>query len=225
MSVALPLVLALLSAPVPCTGSGPGCTVEVEVNGRDLAMVVDTGADLTVLTTEGARRAGLRVGRDAPYIIVRGVAGQSVARLARTTVQVGDFEEEDVLVAVIDDLDLGRRAAGLLGMSFLERFRTQMGGQLALEPIDAGDRDTKGGRGRAWWSLRFRQVRARLQTYQSLMNRAKALDREVESQFGRSASGDNLEDMMQRLAEFMEAEQSKLQNQAARAAVPLEWRR
>ena len=212
-------------AAVPCRGSGPGCTVQVEINRRDVPMVVDTGADITVLTKAGARRVGVRTDRDSPYIIVRGVAGQSVARLARATVQVGAFEEEDVLIAVVDDMDLGGRAAGLLGMTFLERFRTRMSSQLELEPIDANDREKKGGRGRTWWRLRFRQVDARLRAYESLLGRAKALDRQVEAQFGTSASGDDLEDMMKRLRDFMEAEQTELRTQAARAAVPLEWRR
>jgi hypothetical protein len=100
-----------------------------------------------------------------------------------------------------------------------------MGRQLELEPIDANDREKKGGRGPTWWKLRFRQVDARLRAYESLLGRAKALDRQVEAQFGTSASGDDLEDMMKRLRDFMEAEQTKLRTQAARAAVPLEWRR
>lgn len=218
------VVLAGLFA-VPCTGSGPGCTVTARVNGRNADLVVDTGADLTVFTSDGARRVGVRTDRRSPYIMVRGVTGATVARLARATIRVGEHEEEDVLVAVVDELDLGRRAVGLLGMTFLERFQSRLGGSLELEPIDAQDREKRGGRGRSWWSLRFRQVDARLQAYRHLIGRAKAADRQIEASIGTSATGDNLEDMIERLTEFMEAEATKLRTRAARAAVPLEWRR
>jgi clan AA aspartic protease (TIGR02281 family) len=221
---ALSLAAASLAA-VPCGGRGPGCTVPVEVNGRQMPLVVDTGADLTVLTPDGARRAGLRLGRDAPYIPVRGVAGATTARLAWATVEVGGHREEGVMVAVVEELALGGGAVGLLGMTFLERFHTRMGADLALEPIDARDAETKGGRGRSWWSLRFRQVRARLDGYRALLGTAKARDREIEASIGRSASGESLENMIERLTTFMEAEHERLQNAAARAAVPHAWRR
>jgi len=210
---------------VPCAGSGPGCTVEATVDGRRMPLVVDTGADLTVLTRDGARRAGIRTERDAPYIFVRGVAGTSVAWLARATITVGRHEEEDVLVAVVDDLDLGQRAVGLLGMSYLERFDAQMGHRLELEPVDADDPEKRGGRGRSWWRLRFRQVDARLDAYRSLVAVARSADRKIESSIGTSASGDSLEDMVERLTEFMKTSQRRLRQSAARAAVPLDWRR
>lgn len=225
MVFAAAIALSVSFLGVPCVGAGPGCTVQTQVNGRDARLVVDTGADLTVLTRQGARSLGVRVGPDSPYIVVRGVAGTSVAQLARATVSVGEFKEEDVLVAVLDELDLGGRAVGLLGMTYLERFRTRMGASLELEPIDANDRERRGGRGPTWWRLRFRQTTGRLEAYESMVRRAKEADREIEAAIGKSASGDSLEDMIRRLTEFVEDEQTKLRNAAARAAVPHEWRR
>lgn len=217
------LTLLLLST-VPCRG-GTGCTVDARVQGSSVPLLVDTGADVTVLTAEGARRAGLRVGSDAPTIVVNGAGGQATARLVFARIKVGDFEEPDVLVAVMDDLDLGGRAVGLLGMTYLERFDARIGRSLELVPVDAEDEERRGGRGRTWWSMRFRAMNARKPAFQRAMESAEAHDRRTERAYGRSATGENMSSMMQTLMRFMEASDRRLRTEAARHAVPESWRR
>ena len=210
---------------VPCKGAGQACVVRVKVGSATLPLVYDTGADLTVLSGVAARRAGIRVGRDSPKILTRGVGGARWAYLARVNIKVGKFEEEDVLIAVIPKLDVGR-GAGLLGMTFLERFKVSLGfEELELTPVDQGQSPRKKGRGANWWKVRFRSNQRRLSRYAQELERAKAIDAKVESMYGKDPGGDNLERQVRRLKGFMEAEQTKLQNEAGRYSVPLEWRR
>ncbi|MEM6371054.1 MAG: hypothetical protein AAF851_22410 [Myxococcota bacterium] len=110
-------------------------------------------------------------------------------------------------------------------MTFLERFDTQMGVSLSLKPIDADDAVRKGGRGPTWWSLRFRQVDVRAQLYEQAVGGAKRLDRALERTYGEADTGESVEDNMKRMAAFWGEEQRKLQNKAARYAIPHDWRR
>jgi len=218
------LALALAAYSVPCAGGGPGCNVKATVGRARMVLKVDTGADLTVLSADAARRAGIRPDPDAPTINIRGVNGVSRAQLAHVEVDVGGFEEDGVLVAVMPELELGGGAQGLLGMTYLERFDTQLGAALELTPIDAHDSEKKGGRGRSWWSLRFRQVDARARAYRSAVADAQQIDRRMEATYGEAANGGSVEDFVKRLSKFMDEAQRKLQNKAARYAVPRSWR-
>lgn len=219
------LTHALLAlAAVPCSGP-TGCTVQAEVEGRDLPLLVDTGADLTVLTAAGARRAGVRVPADAPVIVIRGAGGRSTAKLAFAEISVGEYEEPDVLVAVMDDLDLGGRSMGLLGMTFLERFRARVGRQLELEPVDADDRARRGGRGPSWWRLRFREFGQRKPAFERAIRAAKKADRQTRRTYGRDPSGRTITKSLERLKAFLDAAERRLKNEAARHAVPRAWRR
>lgn len=223
----LSLVSTLLVASVPCSSgaTGQSCVVETKIGYAKLPMVMDTGADLTVLTKKGAERAGIRVERDTPRIVVQGAGGKSVGYLVRAKVQVGNHREDDVLVAVMPALDIGR-AQGLLGMSFLERFHVSLGsGNITLTPIDAKDPEKRGGHGKSWWQLRFRENRRRLEIYNRLMPVAKKLNEQIEAAYGKSADGENVEKMAKRLRDFMEEEATSLANDAGRHAVPHEWRR
>ena len=133
-----PLLLAVLAAPVPCKGEAGRCVVEVQINGSRLRLLVDSGADITVLTGGAGSRAGISADRDAPVISTRGVGGNAPAVLGRAKIKVGDQEESSVLLAVMPSLALGD-IDGLLGMSFLERFRFSVGAR-ALEQALAGEK-------------------------------------------------------------------------------------
>jgi hypothetical protein len=197
----------------------------VTVNRATLPLIVDTGADITLLTESAARRAGVRLGPDHPTIVVGGVGGRRAVQLAHVDIEVDGHRETDVLVAVMKDLDLGRRGVGLLGMTFLERFRVSVGRSLDLVPIDADDPVRKGGHGASWWRLRFRQTDARMRAYRSMAASARDVDRQIEAAFGQSADGESYAKAVARLQAFFEAEKRKLRNHAARHAVPMEWRR
>jgi clan AA aspartic protease (TIGR02281 family) len=219
------ILWSLLVPTVPCTNGGsPGCVVETRIQGTSLPLQVDSGADITMLTLQAAKKAGLRFDASSPIITMNGVAGRTAAFLVRVNVEVGSEKEEGVLIAVAP-VNLGR-ADGLLGMSFLERFRFALDrGELKLQPIDQAENPRPGGRGRSWWSLRFAQSKRRLDQYQRAMSAAKEIDKQTQSEIGVDASGIDLSEIMRRLKKLEEEELDELTNAAARGSVPLEWRR
>ena len=197
--------------------------VDVKVNGTTLRLKVDTGADITALTARAAQRAGIRLGAKDPVIILSGASQDFYGSLTRTSVQVGKHPEKEVMVVVAPGLQVGR-VDGLLGMSYLERFRMSVGDELELTPIDDGAKDRRGGRGERWWRLIFRKVKTRRALYERALGAAKKVDAEIEAQFGRSLSGENLESYIRKLRDFMRDYEHRLQNQASRFSVPRPWR-
>ena len=220
MSVSAIFLFGLFHA-VPCVGDGAGCSVDVRVGSASMRMVVDTGADLTILSRKAARRAGIRLDRESPLIFIRGVNGMSVAALASVKIRVGTFEEQDVLVAVVPELGMD----GLLGMTFLERFKFGFGGRsLELEPPDK-DEEKRGGHGPSWWSLRFKENRERLARYEQMLPAAKDVDESIAGEIGTSPDEITLTEITNRLRNFTQEETDRLSTEAARASVPNEWRR
>ncbi len=92
---------------------------DVEVNGRTINAVVDTGATGVALSYEDARSIGLRLS-DADFTMDSQTAN-GTARIAPVTldrVQIGDIEIRDVQAFVAEP---GKLFQTLLGMSFLRR--------------------------------------------------------------------------------------------------------
>jgi aspartyl protease family protein len=93
----------------------------VEINGRPIDVLVDSGASLVALTYDDARRAGLYV-RDGDYTH-RVSTANGPARVAPVTldrVSIGDITVRNVPAAVSEP---GKLATSLLGMSFLGRLQ------------------------------------------------------------------------------------------------------
>jgi aspartyl protease family protein len=114
-------------------GARPGRTVEiragrhghyqanVEINGRAIDVMVDTGATIVALTFDDARRAGVHV-RNGDYT-QRVNTANGIARVAPVTlerVSIGDITVRNVPAAVSEP---GKLATSLLGMSFLARLQ------------------------------------------------------------------------------------------------------
>jgi len=95
------------------------------INGRDITVMVDTGASIVALTYEDAERAGIFV-RPADYTHQVSTAN-GIARIAPVMldrVQIGDITVRNVRAAVSER---GKLATTLLGMTFLGRLsRTEM---------------------------------------------------------------------------------------------------
>ena len=221
-----PLLFALflLEPSVPC-GGRPSCVLSARVKSTRLPLLVDTGADLTVLSESAASRAGIRVDSNSPQIPIKGVTGNSWAYLARARIKIGEYDEPEVLIAVMKNLQVGKGAKGLLGMTFLERFRYGLDGRsLNLLPIDEKE-DKSRGRGRSWWRRRFRSNAKRLRYYQRLVGSARKWDKSVETRFGEAADGRNATYYAKKLRDFMEEGAESLKMEAARRSVPLDWRR
>ncbi|MBS0237359.1 MAG: TIGR02281 family clan AA aspartic protease [Proteobacteria bacterium] len=106
---------------------------EADINGRDIDVMVDTGASLVALTYEDARRAGISV-TPSDFTHTAQTAN-GVARVAPVTIQrisIGDITVRNV-AGVVSERGASERT--LLGMSFLGRLsRVEMrGGTLVLQ--------------------------------------------------------------------------------------------
>jgi aspartyl protease family protein len=106
---------------------------DVEINGRRVEVMVDTGASQVALTFEDASRAGIHVGDRDFTQMVRTANG--VARVAPVTldrVSIGDITVRNVPASVSERGMLGTT---LLGMSFLKRLSSvgMRGGTLILQ--------------------------------------------------------------------------------------------
>jgi aspartyl protease family protein len=106
---------------------------DAEINGRDIDVMVDTGASLVALTYEDAERVGFFV---RPSDFTRSArTANGIARVAPVTIpriSIGDITVRDVQ-AVVSERGASERT--LLGMSFLGRLsRVEMrGGTLVLQ--------------------------------------------------------------------------------------------
>jgi aspartyl protease family protein len=106
---------------------------DIEVNGRTLNAVVDTGATLVILRYEDARALGLVFPGDRFDIAVRTANGTGHARRVELrSVRIGPISLNNVEGLAVEQ---GALATNLLGMSFLKRlsrFEAQRG-TLVLE--------------------------------------------------------------------------------------------
>ncbi|WP_118134854.1 TIGR02281 family clan AA aspartic protease [Oceanicella sp. SM1341] len=89
-----------------------------EVEGRSVALLVDTGASLVLLRHDDAERIGLDMSGLQYTIPVTTANGRSyVAPVVLSSVRIGDVELREVRGAVAEE---GKLQSSLLGMSFLE---------------------------------------------------------------------------------------------------------
>jgi clan AA aspartic protease (TIGR02281 family) len=112
-------------ARVPFPGMADVTTVVAVINGMPGNFLLDTGASYVAVTTAFASKAKLSVdaGTRLPMKTVAGTASADLGYA--TTVAVGKAEAQGVPVAVIRGVSdpFGNQLDGLLGMSFLARFR------------------------------------------------------------------------------------------------------
>jgi aspartyl protease family protein len=92
---------------------------ELEVNGRRVRFMVDTGASEVVLSRRDAERVGIDPARLAYLGIARTANGtMATAPVRLGVVRFGDFADTDVPASVSG----GALDVSLLGMSYLDRF-------------------------------------------------------------------------------------------------------
>lgn len=94
----------------------------VAVNGRNVAMIVDTGASSIVLTPEDAAKAGIdsrNLAYNIPVLTANGRTYAARVRLKKVAIGPLDRADVDALVA-----KRGAMTQSLLGMSFLSRLRS-----------------------------------------------------------------------------------------------------
>jgi aspartyl protease family protein len=105
----------------------------VEINGRRIEVLVDSGASIVALTFDDARRAGLFVRpSDFTHRVSTANGPASVAPVVLDRVSIGDITVRNVPAAVSEP---GKLNTSLLGMSFLNRLQRldMRGGILILQ--------------------------------------------------------------------------------------------
>jgi clan AA aspartic protease (TIGR02281 family) len=192
---------------VPLQRDGSAMLVETFVSGTVRArLLLDTGAEFTVLSTAVARRLAVNLG-DAAIIPLRSASGVFFSPMIKVqSITVGDAAAYDVEVIVHDatpGLD------GLLGMSFLDNFLVTIStsnARLILTPLtDSMDAELYGGRPKDWWIRKFRFYRSQIESLTG-------------SSSGRYALA------MERSLRYFRTELEALERQASQAGVPRRWR-
>ncbi len=106
---------------------------DAEINGRNIGVLIDTGATMVALTYEDAQRAGLSI-RDSDFTHRVSTANGTgrIAPVMLDRISIGEITVHNVQAAVTEP---GRLNKSLLGMAFLGRLsRTEMrAGVLVLE--------------------------------------------------------------------------------------------
>ena len=207
----LPERLSIAPAPpsyaVPLRRDGNAMLVEALVGGTvRTRLLLDTGAEFTVLSTAAARRLALNLGSTA-VIPLRSASGVFFAPMLKVqSIAVGDAVVYDVEVIVHDatpGLD------GLLGMSFLDNFLVTISTsdeRLILAPLtDSMDAERYDGHSKDWWIRKFRFYRTQIETLKGYSGSRYALE-------------------MERTLRYFRAELEALERQASQAGVPRRWR-
>jgi aspartyl protease family protein len=116
---------------VPVTRVGRSLVVQVRINGlREARLIVDTGADITVLSSDIARDLGLNGSGRSTSMTLNTVGGSVRADVVRVeSLGVGTAEVKNVAVAVHDLPDAQAGVDGLLGLTFLDRFLVTLDAQ------------------------------------------------------------------------------------------------
>jgi clan AA aspartic protease (TIGR02281 family) len=100
-------------------------TLPVVINGVRCVMILDTGASFVSLKRTFAQKASVAVDQDSTVQLhtANGIAGGKLGRAS--TIQLRSLQAEDVAAVVQDDAKatFGNGVDGLLGMSFLSRFK------------------------------------------------------------------------------------------------------
>jgi clan AA aspartic protease (TIGR02281 family) len=205
LSVAL--TPASMSYEVPLRRAGNAMLVEAVVDRtRHAHLLLDTGAELTVLSTAVARSLALNL-RDAAVMPLRSASGVFFAPMMKVqSITVGDAAVYDVEVVVHDatpGLD------GLLGMSFLDNFSVTISGsghKLILTPLTENPQaELYGGHPQDWWSRKFRFYRSQIDSVKRYM-------------------GLRYTPELERTLRYFRAALEALDRQAAQVGVPRHWR-
>jgi len=97
-------------------------TATVDVNGKPISMIVDTGASSIVLRPEDAKKAGINIDKLTYRIPVLTANGRTMAaRVRLDEVAIGPLDRTKVEALVARP---GALTQSLLGMSFLSRLRS-----------------------------------------------------------------------------------------------------
>jgi len=124
---------------IPVTKIGRSLVVRAKLNGsRDARLILDTGAEITVLSHAVALDAGLLPSQTVATVTLNTAGGSVRADVFRVgSVSLGEAEAKNVTTAVHDLPDAPAGVDGLLGLTFLDQFLVTVDaqkGELYLKP-------------------------------------------------------------------------------------------
>ena len=186
--------------------------VDVVLNGRVKAkLLVDTGAEVTMISSELAKRLSLNP-NNTWFTRIGGIGGSALAFLSKVrSIAVGDATVSDVDVFVYDTgMD------GILGMTFLGEFEFNI--NVAEKKLILAERNEAprvlmyGGFPEHWWKNKFGLYRSMIESIKAYIAVAESNEeKEAALQFSKS------------LRHF-QSELNTLERKASAAAVPRDWR-
>jgi clan AA aspartic protease (TIGR02281 family) len=177
--------------------------------------IVDTGASFTVISREAARELGITIDESTPLIPIATASSIIFNPLVTLrSIRVGEAKVEYVDVLVHN---LPGRSAGLLGNSFLSKFKVvldSVDGKMTLYPLQGTPSpDRPGGYGRDFWVSQFR-------FYTRVLDGLNKMKRRYE---GRGGSSSELVRVNNAIRHF-ENQLNELDRKASSAGVPRNWR-
>jgi len=196
--------------------SGEVSFTEVVLNERiKQYFIVDTGASFTVISREAAKELGITIDENTPFIPITTASSVIFNPLVTLrSIRVGEAEIENVDVLVHN---LPGRSAGLLGNSFLSKFKVvldSVNGKMTLYSLQGTpSADRPGGYGRDFWVSQFR-------LYTRVLDELNKMKRRYE---GRGGSSSELVRVNNAIRHF-ENHLSELERKASLAGVPRNWR-
>jgi clan AA aspartic protease (TIGR02281 family) len=196
--------------------SGEVSFTEVILNERlRQYFIVDTGASFTVISREAARELGITIDENTPFIPITTASSVIFNPLVTLrSIRVGRAEVENVDVLVHD---LPSSSAGLLGNSFLSKFKVVLDsiqGKMTLYPLQGTPSpDRPGGYGRDFWASQFR-------VYTRILDELNKMKRRYEGRGGSSSELVRVNNAIR----YFENQLSELERKASLAGVPRNWR-
>jgi len=196
--------------------SGEVSFTEVVLNERiKQYFIVDTGASFTVISREAAKELGITIDENTPFIPITTASSVIFNPLVTLrSIRVGEAEIENVDVLVHN---LPGRSAGLLGNSFLSKFKVvldSVNGKMTLYSLQGTpSADRPGGYGRDFWVSQFH-------LYTRVLDELNKMKRRYE---GRGGSSSELVRVNNAIRHF-ENHLSELERKASLAGVPRNWR-
>ena len=188
---------------------------EVILNGRlKQYFIVDTGASFTLINRPTARELGITIDENTPFIPIFTASSLIFTPLVTLqSIRVGEAEVENVDVLIHD---MPSDSAGLLGNSFLNKFRVTLdsvNGKMTLYSMQGtASPDRPGGYGRDFWVSQFR-------FYYRILEELRKIKQKYE---GRGSSSELTR--VNNAIRYFENQLSEFERKASFVGVPRNWR-
>jgi clan AA aspartic protease (TIGR02281 family) len=188
---------------------------EVILNGRVRQyFILDTGASFTLINRTTAKELGITIDENTPFMPIFTASSLIFTPLVTLrSIRVGEAEVENVDVLIHD---MPSTTAGLLGNSFLNKFKVMIdsvNGKMTLYSMQgAPSPDRPGGYGRDFWGSQFR-------FYYRVLEELKKIKQRYE---GKGSSSELTR--VNNAIRYFENQLSEFERRASFAGVPRNWR-